>query len=271
MFSSEKYMYEDIIETFKYASCTLHDKTGISQDPVNEVSNLGVDARVVGTGTAVAPGHDAGQVGGAGVRASKGAARVTLARVLAALGHSGTDHGVVAGEHNRDVDEGNEQTIVLSKIIQHEDYNGFTISNDISLLKLSQPLTFNDYVGPIALPEAGHAASGECIVSGWGALSEGGSSPSVLQKVSVPIVSDAECRDAYGQNDIDDSMICAGVPEGGKDSCQGDSGGPLACSDTGSPYLAGIVSWGYGCARPNYPGVYTEVAYFVDWVLANAV
>ncbi|XP_027232287.2 trypsin-1 [Penaeus vannamei] len=178
---------------------------------------------------------------------------------------------VVAGEHNRDVDEGNEQTVVLSKIIQHEDYNGFTISNDISLLQLSQPLSFNEFVAPIALPEAGHAASGDCIVSGWGTTSEGGSTPSVLQKVSVPIVSDDECRDAYGQNDIDDSMICAGVPEGGKDSCQGDSGGPLACSDTGSAYLAGIVSWGYGCARPNYPGVYTEVAYFVDWVQANAV
>jgi len=59
------------------------------------VGDLSIHARVVGTGTAVAPGHDAGQVGGAGVRAGKGAARVTLARVLAALGHSGTDHGVL--------------------------------------------------------------------------------------------------------------------------------------------------------------------------------
>jgi len=169
------------------------------------------------------------------------------------------------------VDEGNEQTVVLSKIIQHEDYNGFTISNDISLLKLSQPLSFNDNVRAIDIPAQGHAASGDCIVSGWGTTSEGGSTPSVLQKVSVPIVSDAECRDAYGQSDIEDSMICAGVPEGGKDSCQGDSGGPLACSDTGSTYLAGIVSWGYGCARPGYPGVYAEVSYHVDWIKANAV
>ncbi|XP_037776736.1 chymotrypsin-like elastase family member 2A [Penaeus monodon] len=99
---------------------------------------------------------------------------------------SKSDNWAVA--ENLDATEGNDQAVALSKIIQHEDYNGFTISNDISLLKLSQPLTFNDYVGPIALPEAGHATSGECIVSGWGALSEGGSSPSVLQKVSVPIV-----------------------------------------------------------------------------------
>jgi len=58
-------------------------------------------------------------------------------------------------------------------------------------------------------------------------------------------------------------MICAG--EGGKDSCQGDSGGPMMCERDGMNYLCGIVSWGLGCARPNYPGVYTEVSYFHDW------
>merc|ERR1719378_1154654 len=177
---------------------------------------------------------------------------------------------VVAGEHNLDKDEGNEQEIVLSKIIQHEDYSGWTISNDISLLKFSTPLVFNDFVQPIPLAAAGHAASGDCTVSGWGTTSEGGSSPSPLRRVEVPIVSDESCRDAYGASEIEDSMICAGLPEGGKDSCQGDSGGPFVCYDTGSAYLAGIVSWGYGCARPHYPGVYAEVAYFVDWVLANA-
>merc|ERR1712180_432125 len=159
---------------------------------------------------------------------------------------------VVAGEHNQDITEGNEQSIILSKIIQ-----------------LSSPLTFNDFVQPIPLAEAGHAASGDCIVSGWGTTSEGGNTPSVLMKVSVPVVSDEECRDAYGASEILDSMICAGLKEGGKDSCQGDSGGPFVCEDTGSRYLAGIVSWGYGCARPNYPGVYTEVSYFVDWIMTN--
>jgi len=176
---------------------------------------------------------------------------------------------VVAGEHNQDIVEGNEQTVILSKIIQHEDYNAFTTSNDLSVLQFSAPLTFNDFVQPIALPEAGHTATGECIVSGWGTTSEGGNTPSVLMKVSVPVVTDEECRAAYGESDIEDSMICAGLPEGGKDSCQGDSGGPFVCSDTGSNYLAGVVSWGYGCARPSYPGVYAEVSYFVDWIMTN--
>ncbi|XP_076041679.1 trypsin-1-like [Oratosquilla oratoria] len=178
---------------------------------------------------------------------------------------------VVAGEHNMDVDEGNEQTVKLSKITLHENYDSWSISNDISLLKLESHLVLNDFVHTIDIPVQGHAATGDCVVTGWGALTEGGSSPSTLMKVTVPIVTDEECRKSYGTNEIEDSMICAGYTEGGKDACQGDSGGPLACYEGGNAYLAGVVSWGYGCARPNYPGVYTEVAHFVDWIHKHAV
>ena len=59
-----------------------------------------------------------------------------------------------------------------------------------------------------------------CTVTGWGTTSEGGSLARVLQKVSVPVVSDDDCRDAYGSSQIADSMICAGLDAGGKDSCQ---------------------------------------------------
>ena len=88
--------------------------------------------------------------------------------------------------------------------------------------------------------------------------------PNKLHKVNVPVVSDEECNEAYsGTNPIQDHMICAGLPEGGKDSCQGDSGGPFTC---GGEHI-GVVSWGVGCARPGYPGVYTQTSYFVDWIM----
>jgi trypsin len=180
---------------------------------------------------------------------------------------------IVAGELDSSVVEGPEQTIAVDKIVMHENYTSTTIANDISLLRLATPLKFNVNVSAIALPEQGQASSGNSLVTGWGTLSAGGDTPDVLQKVTIPVITDAECRDQYGNNQILDSMICAGKPGvGGVDSCQGDSGGPMVCSNADdSKYLCGIVSWGRGCALPNFAGVYTEVSYFVDWVKANAV
>jgi len=91
--------------------------------------------------------------------------------------------------------------------------------------------------------------------------------PNVLHKVTVPVVGDAKCNDYYSSSNygIADSMICAGLPDGGKDSCQGDSGGPFIHAQEKT--LLGVVSWGIGCARPGYPGVYTQVSYFVDWIM----
>lgn len=85
--------------------------------------------------------------------------------------------------------------------------------------------------------------------------------------MSIPVVSDADCRASYGISEISDHMLCAGLEEGGKDACQGDSGGPFVCDGL----LHGLTSWGNGCARPTYYGVWTEVAYFSDWVASHAV
>jgi len=94
-------------------------------------------------------------------------------------------------------------------------------------------------------------------------LSQGGGSPAVLHHVNVPFVSDSDCRIGY-PGAISDDMICAG--EAGLDSCQGDSGGPLTCNVDNTTWLCGVVSWGRGCAQAGYPGVYTEVSYFSEWV-----
>lgn len=101
-------------------------------------------------------------------------------------------------------------------------------------------------------------------VTGWGVTTPGtGNLATVLQRVRVNKINQDECDEAYGRGTILDSMICAAAP--GKDACQGDSGGPLVYN-----YIVyGVVSWGFGCAQPQFPGVYSRVASASDWIKTN--
>ena len=103
-------------------------------------------------------------------------------------------------------------------------------------------------------------------ITGWG-NTEGTTNSTQLQVVEVPITTQSN----YGSNQIDADMIMAGFPDGGYDSCQGDSGGPMVVlAADGQTYLqSGVVSWGNGCADPGYPGVYSRVSYFIDWICEN--
>ncbi|XP_018587676.2 trypsin-1 [Scleropages formosus] len=166
------------------------------------------------------------------------------------------------GEHNIAINEGTEQFISSSKVIRNPSYSSSTLNNDIMLIKLSQPATLNSYVRTVPLPTSCASAGTMCLISGWGnTLSSGTNYPDTLRCLDAPILSDTSCRNSYpGQ--ITSNMFCAGYLEGGKDSCQGDSGGPVVCNGQ----LQGIVSWGYGCAMKNKPGVYTKVCNYKTWI-----
>ena len=144
---------------------------------------------------------------------------------------------------------------VVEEIV-HPDFGGdFVPHNDVLLLRLDEPV---DNMQPIALHrDASSLTVGQSLrTSGWGTTSFGGSRSNSLLFVDVNIVSNIDCYNAYNWLGwtVADSEICAS--EDGKDSCQGDSGGPLVYLDSsiGEPLLVGVVSYGYGCASPFWPG-----------------
>lgn len=116
------------------------------------------------------------------------------------------------------------------------------------------------------------------FVAGWGRTQEGGKSANVLQELQLPTVPNEQCKADYdkigkvgSEKQFDDSVLCAGYREGGKDSCQGDSGGPLMFPVQKEDYefyyyQIGVVSYGIGCARAEVPGVYTRTSKFIDWI-----
>ncbi|CAG9765523.1 unnamed protein product [Ceutorhynchus assimilis] len=109
----------------------------------------------------------------------------------------------------------------------------------------------------------------ESVAVGWGATSQQGQISTKLREVTVPIMSNIDCKRTGYTSRITDNMLCAGFKEGKKDSCQGDSGGPLHIINGSYHNIVGIVSWGEGCAQPNYPGVYTRVNRYITWIMSN--
>lgn len=193
---------------------------------------------------------------------------VTAAHCLAQL--KAEDVVVVSGTNA--LKQGVTRTNAV-RLVVHKDFVPQTYDHDVALVELFEPLAIGAKVKPIALLDAAgeataYAAGHDLVVTGWGATSEGGNVVRNLQQVTIPAVTRETCNDPLSYNGkITANMICAGKAEGNVDSCQGDSGGPLVDGAGGaSPKLAGIVSWGEGCARPGKYGVYTRVPKFAAWI-----
>lgn len=180
-----------------------------------------------------------------------------------------SDLTIVAGTNNNS--DGSGQRRSVSRIITHPSYDPSTDDNDIALLQLSAAVTINDPV-MLATPatDAAWAGAGQTVTAtGWGNTNASGTAsyPALLQQVDVSVVSQTSCNAAYG-GDITANMICAAAA--GKDTCQGDSGGPIFASNhAGGVIQVGITSFGIGCAEAAYPGVYTRVSRYNDWVRSH--
>jgi secreted trypsin-like serine protease len=167
----------------------------------------------------------------------------------------------------------------VTQIIFNSKYTSVSAAfeNDIALMKLSTPADLTVYT-PVCLPTQGESFTGKTsFIYGWGTTSSGGSTSDTLLEADIPVVAQSVCQTAlntyagsqgFTGATITSNMICAGAS--GKDTCQGDSGGPLTIPNSLNRHvLAGITSWGYGCAIPNTFGVYTAVSQYRTWIDGN--
>lgn len=192
------------------------------------------------------------------------------------VGSNSRDPGTVRlGEHDiRTEGDGEHQDFIIKKVIQHPGWSDETLQNDIAIVKLSSNVTYSEKVLPACLPTdyvdkdlVSLLSTQDPVVVGWGATQSYGASETRLRQAMVPVVTNQHCSDAYKEIDVSigDTKVCAG--KGTTDSCNGDSGGPLLADNIGNRWsVVGITSFGVECGRPDYPGVYTKVDKYLDFI-----
>jgi secreted trypsin-like serine protease len=151
------------------------------------------------------------------------------------------------------------------EVIRAPDFSGETRGNDWAVIKLDRKLG----LPTLGLTQGERGNNGPFTIMGWGQISEASlHQQNQLRYATVPVIADALCATDYRQAGVElipTDSICAGKP--GTDTCQGDSGGPMVRRDAKGRWLqAGIVSWGLGCARQDYPGVYTQISTFREQI-----
>ncbi|XP_030323946.1 transmembrane protease serine 12 [Calypte anna] len=179
----------------------------------------------------------------------------------------------VLGVHNLRKPGSQTARRTIRSIVVHPDFNRETFENDLALFLLGSAVQFSDSIQPACLPPQDLAPhlynQTHCFISGWGRTEEKGKTSDVLQEARVEIIPSNICN-SFGAYSgvVNDKMICAGSMSGSIDACQGDSGGPLSCYDqsTSRYYVIGIASYGLGCGRPRYPGVYVHLLLYREWI-----
>ncbi|XP_043223132.1 venom protease-like [Amphibalanus amphitrite] len=174
-------------------------------------------------------------------------------------------------------DEVQHQQRNVSGIVRHPRYL-LGPQNDLAVVRLAAPVEATFAVQPICLPPAGADHLGRDVaVAGWGLLEFGGRTPDILQEAPLRVTDPAACEAVYRDVPQFDrrfpagfqgTVVCAESRDAEpRDACRGDSGGPLMALSDGSYQLVGVVSGGLGCGNPQFPGVYTKVAAYRDWIV----
>ncbi|XP_053699313.1 acrosin-like [Sabethes cyaneus] len=145
-------------------------------------------------------------------------------------------------------------------LVIHNNYHPAKLHNDIAIVRLVSDFTKTATLYPTLRVSRTPPGGELCSLAGWGVTSEHSQiiSPT-LQRVNLAVVDFERCNLNY-QGSLTAGMLCACAP--GRDACQGDSGGALICHNR----VAGVVSFGAGCAHPDFPGVYMDVAHYEKWI-----
>jgi secreted trypsin-like serine protease len=150
----------------------------------------------------------------------------------------------------------------------HPGFNAESLANDLALLELAGPVTGAARLDDGTVAEVGSGA----FALGWGSTTAAASGdfPDALRQTAIDVEPDAACGQVYGAGYDAVTMLCAGVPQGGRDTCQGDSGGPLVAGAPGSGIVIGITSFGGTCGQPGAPGAYVRAAVAAAWLATGA-
>ncbi|OQR74331.1 proclotting enzyme-like [Tropilaelaps mercedesae] len=166
----------------------------------------------------------------------------------------------------------------VARLIPHERFEFGKNTNDIAIIVMDRDVPFNQYIAPVCLPYSAQIIPDNIVdkyvfVTGWGRTRYLGKTTDILQQASFPVWDSRRCSEIFKRvsiNHVDGNLfICAGDETGAQDACQGDSGGPLVRPEGYSPtrfYQVGIVSFGVRCATRGFPGVYTRVTNYLDWI-----
>ncbi|XP_061388810.1 venom protease-like [Musca vetustissima] len=188
------------------------------------------------------------------------------------------------GEHDLTTDfEAQHIDVNIVRSVIHPKYDNRTGHSDIAILYLERNVVFTKSIAPICLPTSPALRQKSYVrynpfVAGWGQSHELGNARNVLFELQILVYPNDVCRQEYQKrgvaftaNQFDNAVVCAGVLTGGKDTCRGDSGGPLMIPEMHNNvahfYLLGVIAYGFGCGRPDIPGVYTSTQYFMDWII----